>query len=432
MEGSLPQLGLVALLVMVNAALAGSELALVSLREGQLRRLEGAGGAGRALARLAREPNRFLATIQIGITLAGFLASAAAAVTLARPLEEPLSFLGAAARPASIVAVTLLLSYVTLVVGELAPKRLAMQRAERWGLAVARPLGWFSTLARPVVWALSHSTDLVVRLFGGDPALEREEVSEEELRHMLGTHRAFSPDQRRIISEAFEVAERTLDEVMTPRREVVVLSASTPCAEGLAVLTTSGHSRAPVADGGDLDRVIGVVHLRDLVDGGAAPVRNRVAPALFLPESATVLGALRNLQRVRQQFAVVVDEYGGGSGVVTVEDLMEELVGEIYDETDPDVLGVEVKPDGSVVVPGTFPVHDLPDIGVDLPEGDYATVAGLVLVSLGRIPEAAGDRVEIGGWAADVLAVDHRAITRVRLSPLAGPASTGAVPRESG
>jgi putative hemolysin len=340
-EGTLPQLLLVAVLVLANAAFAGSELALVSLREGQLRRLEAGGGSGQVLARLAREPNRFLATIQIGITLAGFLASATAAVSLAEPLESPLGFLGEAARPVAIVVVTLLLAYLTLVFGELAPKRVAMQRAEGWGLIAARPLALLSAITRPAVWLLSHSTDLAVRLMGGDPERQREEVSEEELRDLVGTHRAVSPQQRVILSGAFEITERTLGQVLRARRDVIVLTAGSGSADALEVLVASGHSRAPVAEGGDLDHVVGVVHLRDLIGAGATPVRDRAAPALFIPESAKVLDALRQLQEERQQLAVVVDEHGGGAGIVTVEDLLEELVGEIYDETDRDVAGVQ-------------------------------------------------------------------------------------------
>ncbi len=190
------QLGLVALLVLLNAAFAGSELALVSLREGQLRRLESESARGAALARLARDPNRFLATIQIGITLAGFLASASAAVTLAGPLEESLGFLGAASRPVSVVVVTMVLSYVTLVLGELAPKRLAMQRAERWGLVVARPLLALSKLASPAVWLLSRSTDVVVRFAGGDPGVDTDQVTAEELRELVATHVTFSAEHQ--------------------------------------------------------------------------------------------------------------------------------------------------------------------------------------------------------------------------------------------
>ncbi|MBI3257800.1 MAG: DUF21 domain-containing protein, partial [Actinobacteria bacterium] len=202
MNGLLPQLGLVGLLVLLNAAFAGSELALVSLREGQLHRLEQSSGTGAVLARLAREPNRFLATIQIGITLAGFLASAVAAVSPAEPLEGPLSFLGGAAGSVAIILVTLALAYVTLVVGELAPKRVAMQRAERWGLLVARPLAALSAATRPAVWLLSASTDVAVRLMGGDPHRQREEVTEEELRDMVAAQRTFTEKQRLIIDGA--------------------------------------------------------------------------------------------------------------------------------------------------------------------------------------------------------------------------------------
>lgn len=417
MSGLLPRLLLVGMLVVLNAALAGSEMALVSLREGQLKRLELRGGTGRVLARLAREPSRFLATIQIGITLAGFLASATAAVALAEPLAEPLSFLGEAARPVAVVVVTVALASVTLVFGELAPKRVAMQRAERWGLLAARPLAVLSSVTRPAVWMLSHSTNVAVRLMGGDPHRQREEVTDQELRDLVGAHQSFSTEQRDIISGAFEIADRTLDQVMKPRRDVVVLSAHTSAADALEVLVASGHSRAPVAEGGDFDRVVGVVHLRDLIGGGDTPVGERSKPPVFFPETAQLLHALRDLRLARQQLAIVVDEHGGAEGIVTVEDLLEELVGEIYDETDRDVVGAELEPDGSLVLPGTFPVHDLPDLGVELPEGDYATVAGLVLAALGRIPEAAGDSVRIDGWQVTVLGVDRRAITRVRLSP---------------
>jgi putative hemolysin len=410
-----PQLVLVAGLVVLNAVFAGSELALVSLREGQLQRLESRGGSGVVLARLARDPNRFLATIQIGITLAGFLASASAAVVLAEPVEDLLVFLGPASRPASIVAVTVVLSYVTLVLGELAPKRIAMQRAERWGLLVARPLAAMARVTRPVVWLLSRSADLAVRAAGGDPSVQREEVTEEELRDLVAAQVSFSPQQRLIISGAFEIAERSVYEVLRPRRDVVVLDADLACRAAIDTLIGSGHSRAPVADQADLDRVVGVVHLRDLV-AGTGTARGVVREALFVPESAKVLDVLRLMQTGRHQLAVVINEHGGGEGIITVEDLLEELVGEIYDETDRDVLDVVREPDGSMVVPGRFPAHDLIDLGIDLPAGDYATVAGLALSALGRIPEP-GEQVVVDRWELTVLEVQQRSITRLRLRP---------------
>lgn len=210
MDGIWPQLGLIAILIAINAWFAGTELAMVSLREGQLQRLAARGGAGPVLARLARDPNRFLATIQIGITLAGFLASASAAVAIAEPLEEPLSFLGGAARPVAIILVTVVLAFLTLVLGELAPKRIAMQKAEQWGLLAARPVAFLAQIARPAVWILSTSADVVVRLMGGDPTRGREDVTEQEILDMVATQTQFTPQQRVIIAGAVELSTRTL------------------------------------------------------------------------------------------------------------------------------------------------------------------------------------------------------------------------------
>src|SRR5215207_9039006 len=249
------EVGLVLVLVVVNAAFAGSEVALISLREGQLRRLEAEGGRGRLVARLARDPNQFLSTIQIGITLAGFLASAVAAVSLAEPLVEPLSFLGGAAEPAAVVVITIVLTYVSLVLGELAPKRIALQRPEGWAKLAARPLAAISLVARPLVWVLSRSTDLLVRLAGGDPSAQREPVTEEEVRDMIATQASFPPEQRTILVGALELTDRHLREVLIPRRDVVALPADVPVAEGVRTLVASTHGRAPVFRG-DLDDVV--------------------------------------------------------------------------------------------------------------------------------------------------------------------------------
>lgn len=418
MRDVLPQLGLVAVLVLLNAAFAGTELALVSLREGQLQRLERSSKNGAVLAALARDPNRFLATIQVGITLAGFLASAAAAVSLAEPLEEPLDFLGGAAEPVAIVIVTLLLAYVTLVLGELAPKRVAMQRAERWGLVMARPLAFMSLITRPVVWLLSRSTDVAVRMLGGDPHRDREAITEEELREMVAGQTTFTPKQRLIIDGAFEIAERRLEEVLRPRRDVFFLDADQRGTDALAALAASGHSRAPVRAGGSLDDVIGFVHLRDLLDLGDDPVRQVASNIQAFPETADVLDVLHEMQVSHCQLAVVVDEHGATAGIITMEDLIEELVGEIYDETDRDVVRTRRRPDGSLLLPGQFPIHDLPDVGLPAVEGGpYTTVAGLILDRLGRIPDTPGDRIHLEGWTVEVTDVQHNAITGVRAIP---------------
>ena len=419
MDGYLTQIALVAVLVILNALFAGSEMALVSLRQGQVRRLETEGTGGQVLARLIRDPNRFLATIQIGITLAGFLASATAAVSLAQPLVPPLSFLGTAAEPVAIVLVTVVLTFITLVFGELAPKRVAMQRAERWALLAARPLNWLATLSRPAVWALGRATDMVVRLAGGNPAETGEEMTPEELREVVTGHRGFTRQQRDIITGAVEIRGRTLREIVVPRRDVFTLDAETPVPRARTALAESGYSRAPVVRHGNLDELVGIVHLRDLLTE-TGTVASRARPAVLFPESLPVTDALHRFQAERNQFAIVIDERGAADGIVTIEDVLEEIVGEIYDESDRDLATARREPDGSLVVPGGFPVHDLDDLGVDLPDrppGDYATLAGMLLVVLGHIPERPGEEVRLDGWIAEVLAVEGHAITLVRLRP---------------
>ncbi|MCP2327125.1 putative hemolysin [Hamadaea flava] len=410
---------LVLILVLVNGALSGSEMALISLRESQIQRLERSSRGGRVLARLSRDPNRFLATIQIGITLAGFLASAAAAVSLAKPLVEPLSFLGTAAEPVSIVVVTIVLTFVTLVLGELAPKRIAMQRAESWALIAARPLDWMAVASRPVVWLLGKSTDLIVALTGGDPRAAREEISAEEIRELVVAQRGFTPQQREIISGAFEITERMVREILVPRRDVTTLPVALSVDEALARLAESGHTRAPVVGPDGLDDVLGVVHLRDLLGGDRTQsAADRVRPAVLMPETLSVSDAMRQFRQQREQFALIVDERGAIDGIITMEDLVEEVVGEIYDETDRDIEEVVTEADGVLLLPGAFPIHDLPDLGIDierLGDIDYTTVAGLILDRLGRIPDKPGDIVKAPGFSAEVVEVTGRAITKVRL-----------------
>jgi putative hemolysin len=416
-NGYTAQILLVLVLMLINGALSGSEMALISLRESQIQRLERTSRGGKILARLSRDPNRFLATIQIGITLAGFLASAFAATSLAQPLVKPLSFVGSAAETVAIIIVTLILTFVTLVIGELAPKRIAMQRAEGWALMAARPLDFLADLSRPFVWLLGKSSDLLVRIAGVDPRAAREEISAEEIRELVIAQRGFTAQQREIISGAFEINERNIRDILVPRQRVTALPASASTSEALRILADSGHTRAPVVGPDGLDDVIGVVHLRDLL-GSEGTAGDAARAPMFLPETLSVSEAMRQLRHQREQFALVVDERGGIDGIVTMEDLVEEVVGEIYDETDRDVEMVVHEPDGSLIVPGSYPLHDLPDLDIDidrLGETGYTTVAGLILDKLNRIPTAPGDVVRAPGLSAEVLEVTGRAITKVRL-----------------
>jgi putative hemolysin len=407
------EIALVLILVLVNAALSGSEMAFVTLRESQVNRLAAEGGErGRRLAALTGDPSRFLSTIQVGITLAGFLASATAAVSLAQPLYRPLSGLGNAAEPVAVFIVTLILSYLTLVLGELVPKRIAMQKAPQWALLAAGPITVIATFVRPLVWLLAKSTEGVVRLLGLDPHALREEVSEEEIKDMIAAQESMPAEQRSIIEGALELDERGLWQVLVPRTDVVFLSATQDAGTARDRLIEAGRSRAPVI-GETEDDVIGFVHLRQLV-AGTGLVSDYVRPALVLPDSAGVLHALARMQQGRGQLALVVDEFGSVAGIVTLEDLLEEIVGEIYDEFDLDTSAVVRTPTGEIELDGSFPAHDLSDLGVDLEGGRHATIAGIMLEELGEFPPA-GTTVTVGDWRLTALEVTPRAIRRVKL-----------------
>jgi putative hemolysin len=271
------------------------------------------------------------------------------------------------------------------------------------------------------VWLLGASTDFLVKLLGGDPMARQEEVTEEEVRDIIATQIDVTPEQREILAGAFEVAERVLREVVVPRGQVSAIEAETPVVTAVETLVRSGHSRAPVY-AGDMDDVLGVVHLRDLLDADGTAA-DHVRTMTVLPETVGVLDGLRRLRAERQRMALVVNEHGGTEGIVTIEDLLEEIVGDLYDEFDPDLESVERDDEGGLVLPGDYPLHDLPDVGIELPEGPYATVAGYVLSRLGAIAEG-GEVVEADGYRVEVLGTEGRAIKKVRIVPL--PRAEGA------
>ncbi|PWW22863.1 putative hemolysin [Geodermatophilus normandii] len=424
---------MVVVFVLVGGVFAGAEIALVSLREAQVRVLSERGGRGRALARLLGDPNRFLAAVQVGVTLAGFLSAAFGASTLAEPFSDWLVGRGlgeGVADPLALVLVTVAISYLSLVVGELTPKRLALQRAEGFSLLVARPLDTIARLSRPVIWLLSASTNVLVRLLGGDPRAGGEAISQEELRDLVAAHESLSTDERRLIDEVFRAGDREVREVMTPRTEVEFLDASTTVSRAGRQLAESGHSRYPVT-GRDQDDVVGFVHVRDLLlpthpAGRAATVGDLAREVKRLPGTAGVLTALSEMRRENQHLAVVVDEYGGTDGIVTLEDLIEEVIGEIYDEYDEDVTpeGAE-EPGGPHEVDGLLNLDDFAQVtGLRLPEGPYETVAGYVLAELGRLP-VVGDAVVAEGRTLTVLELDGRRIARLSVTPAPDPAPAG-------
>ncbi len=430
---------LVVVFVLIGGAFSGAEIALVSLRESQVRGMAESGRRGQAVQRLLSDPNRFLAAVQVGVTLAGFFSAAFGASTLSGPLARWLVGRGLSERLSdtlALVLVTIAISYLSLVVGELTPKRLALQRAEGFSLVVAAPLNAIATLSRPIIWLLSKSTDVMVRLLGGDPKVSGEAISQEELRDLVAAHESLSSDERRLIDEVFRAGEREVREVMTPRTEVAFLEASTTASRAARQVADSNWSRFPVA-GRDQDDVVGFVHVRDLFlpnhpAGRAATVGDLAREVKRLPGTAGVLTALSEMRRENHHLAIVVDEYGGTDGIVTLEDLIEEVIGEIYDEYDEEVAPDGKQPPGGPrEVDGLLNLDDFTEAtGLQLPDGPYETAAGYVLAELGRLPEI-GDTVEVEGRTLSVVELDGRRIARILVSAPPAPTDDEATAGES-
>ncbi len=415
---------LVLFFLVVGAFFAGSELALVSLREGQVKALANRGRRGQKVAELHSDPNRFLAAVQIGVTLAGFSSAAFGASAFADDLQPVLERHGLSENLSywvSFTGVTLMITYLALVISELAPKRLALQRAEVFALASAPTLDRLARLSRPVIWLLSRSTDVIVRVFGGDPKASREAISEEELRNIVAGHESLGREERQLIEDVFEAAERQLHEVMVPRTEVDFLDATTPVFKAVRETSTNPHSRYPVVRSSH-DDIVGFVHVRDLfgpdVTRRSVRIGEITRPVKMMPGTKRVLAAMSEMRREGHHLAIVVDEYGGTDGIVTLEDLMEEVIGDIHDEYDVADEPARSLVGGDLEVDGLLNLEDFEErTGIELPEGPYETVAGFVINELGRLPDV-GDSLEAVGHRFTVTELDGRRIAHVRLTVL--------------
>ena len=429
MNGTVLNIALVVVFVLIGALFAAAEIALVSLRDSQVKNLAGRGKRGQAVARLNEDPNRFLAAVQVGVTLAGFMSAAFGGATLSDDLAPILVGWGVpagAAHLTALVTITLAISYLSLVLGELAPKRLALQRAESMALWAAPVLDLLARWARPVIWLLSVSTNVVVRLLGGDPKAQREQISDEELRELVTAHHTLGEEERRIVEEVFEAGDRQLREVMIPRTEVDFVDASTPVFKAAKLASERPHSRYPVIRG-SADDVAGFVHVRDLfspdVSARSARVGDLARQTLQLPWTLPILAALTDMRREGVHLAIVADEYGGTAGIVTLEDLVEELVGDIKDEYDVDETETTRHRGGDVEVDGLLNLDDFEDeTGLALPDGPYETVAGYIVAQLGHVP-AIGEAVTYDHHRLVVTELDGRRVARVRVS--AGPERGG-------
>lgn len=408
---------LVFVFVLVGGVFAATEMALVTLRESQINAIAARGRRGEKVASLARNPNTFLSAVQIGVTVAGFASAAYGATSIAPSVAPLLENLGVAAPLAltlATVLLTLVIAYLSLVLGELVPKRLAIQRNAQFAYAVAPVLDGFATVMRPVIWLLSVSTNAVVRLLGGDPNKAADELSDEELRDIVATHQSLPDDERRILDDVLSLRGRQVSEVMRPRPEVVALDGAATLAEAIAEVRELPFSRYPVIDA-SLDDIVGFVHVRDLFEAAAEDstraVLGLMRPVEYVPSTAGVLPTLTRMRAAGHQIAVVVDEYGGTDGIVTLEDLVEEVVGEIFDEYDTE----DRMSDAGGPLDGRLNLQDFAEItGIALPRGASDTVAGFVTEMLGRLA-VVGDSVEVPGATIRVTAVDRRRIAEIRV-----------------
>jgi len=423
---------LILALLAVNGALAAAEIAVVSVRRAHLHALAEEGStAARQVLRLLEEPSRLLATIQVGVTLATFFTSAVGAVSLAEPLASLLQRLPIGEQEASAIAlvvVTVGLSFASIVLGELVPKTLAVQHAERLALAVALPLAWLARIAAPVVWLLSGATTLVLRAVGVAYPGRVPSVTREELLTLLDVaarEGTVSRDEARLIEDAFEFGEITVRTVMVPRVDMVTVPATMSLEQAVESFFRTGLSRLPVV-GSSPDDIRGILYIKDVFrivwqqpDARLSPCYRFARPALYVPEHTPARQALRLLRLRRTKIAIVVDEFGGVAGLVTLEDLLERIVGEIADEFDPDYEPLrEIEP-GVLEVDGRVSLDELLD-WLDLDEEELGvefeaeSVGGAIIESLGRFPEV-GDVVQLGPLRLEVRSMEGHRVRLVRV-----------------
>ena len=431
------QLLLQVILIALNAVFACAEIAVISFNDNKLAKLaeEGNKRAVR-LARLTSQPARFLATIQVAITLAGFLGSAFAADNFSDMLSEWLIGLGvpiphATLDTISVVLITIILSYFTLIFGELVPKRVAMKKAEALALGMSGLITFISKLFAPIVWLLTISTNALLRLIGIDPNSDDEEVTEEEIRMMVDAGRekgVIDEEEKEIIQNVFEFDDITAGELATHRTDIALLWTDETPEQWAQTIHEARHSRYPVCDE-SVDNVVGILNAKDyfrLEDKSHDTIMEQaVKPAYFVPESVKADVLFRRMKQSRTQFAVVLDEHGGMNGIVTINDLVQQLVGELDDEEDADVTVQEIErtDSGTWNIRGSADLEDVAEaLGVPLPVDEYETFGGFVFGELGTIPDD-GSQLELDlyGLHVKVLEVKEHRMERAAVCLLTPP-----------
>ena len=427
----LVQIVLLIVLIALNAFFAAGEIALISLNETKMEKLaEDGNKKAKKICKLLQNSSRFLATIQIGVTLAGFLASATAAGYLAEPLAKwvlklapSLAAHAAAVETVSLVLITLVISYFSLVFGELVPKRIAMAKAEKLAFAMAGILTACSVIFAPFVKLLALSTNGVLRLCGIDPHADDDPVTEEEIRLMVDEGEdagIIEEAQRDMLENVFEFDDVDAEDLMTPRIDVAALDVTESIADAIDECMQKGYSRLPVYEE-DIDHIIGVLYVKDLLPyvGKELPssvtLKSLCRETLFVPATVKGSALFQQMSEKHLQMAIVIDEYGGTAGIVTVEDLLESIVGNMQDEFDHEEEELEQTGDNAFSADGALDVEELSEqLDVAFPEGDYDTLAGFLLSELGHIPEV-GEQVTFENVTFTVTEMDDRRIEAVHI-----------------
>lgn len=424
---------LLAVLIFLNAFFAASEIAIITLNDNKMQKMAEEGHKkARQVLKLTSNSSNFLSTIQLGVTLAGFLASAAAAQSLAGPLAVWITGLSpslnqyyGAINLISVVLVTIMVSYFSLVLGELVPKRIAMQKSESISFAVIGILGAISVIMRPFVRFLSVSTNLVVRLFGLNPDAVQKNVTEEEIRMMVdvgGEKGVIEDSQKTMINNIFEFDDINAEEIMTPRTDVEAVEVNDNMEQALRIGVDGGYSRLPVYEE-EIDNIVGVLYVKDLLPyvGQEIPkdvtIRHIMRETYFVPETKRCGELFAEMTEKRIQMAMVVDEYGGFSGIVTMEDLLESIVGNIQDEYDHEEEQIKKTGENTFEVEGSVDIEELGELlGLSFPQGEYDTLAGYIMDILGRIPgENEHPTVTLKNATFTVMEMDERRIERVHI-----------------
>jgi putative hemolysin len=432
MEGLFFEIFLITILILLNGYLAGTEIAVVTARKSYIKQMAEKGHkSAKRLLRLKEEPDRFLATIQIGITCIGALASAvggAAAVKVIKPALQavPIKAISIAAEPISIGIVVIVITYFSVIFGELVPKSIALMHPETIGLLTARTIDSFSKVNAIFVRILTFSTSLVLRPFGSKPFTERAYITEEEVKLLIkegGKHGVFEPTEEKILQSVFEFTDMSVREVMVPDTQMVVVQIDRSPQEVLSVIEEEQFSRYPVY-GKELNDIRGILNAKDFLTTlgklGQVDIRKIIRPPFFVPETMNISLLLREMQKKRIHMALVVDEYGGVAGLVTMEDLVEEIIGEIRDEHDLESPVIHLN-DQTLLIDASISLRDLKeDYHILLPESpEYETLGGFLMTTLQKIPQA-GDEVHIEGKRIRIVEMLGRRISKVKLENIAG------------